>query len=511
MNRSTSTSLRSPNPTRRRGHTARRWCRRGLSLCVGALIWLAAPEAKAWGPGEGRVTLTNVTVGLCRADTMVIRYKLDTFGGQAMVGAMFRWEGDPDCSLPSSLQIAVRVEAGGGGRWVNIHPDDVPRAGRGWSPNPLVPSSPSWNRLLCDIGPQGWGGTNCLSEDAARHLYRNGRVVEVRPVWNRAQVDQQRELQRQREEQERRAEEERRRREAEEKRQEAIREAEERREQQEREREERLERERAEREARVEAQREQAREHQRREAERRAQAAERERLRREEEQRREALRQQRVQERAAIARRHLEQSASLMGYAVSEGFRHGSFLMSFAPEASFIGAERDGVSESGIGIAATVALSLFGRISDTTAMEVTVGGSLAVHEFGVFDLDRGPRAITSTIRSRLAYVTENASIGGAIEYMIREQDEESNTLRGMMGGLFGRLSTNALSRAMQFAFEVTWLPAGASSDTVRLALVGHYNLFGLNLEFMTAPPSRGWNSWEQHWSLSLTAGLNVSW
>jgi len=79
------------------------------------------------------------------------------------------------------------------------------------------------------------------------------------------------------------------------------------------------------------------------------------------------------------------------------------------------------------------------------------------------------------------------------------------------GGLFGRLSTNALSRAMQFAFEVTWLPAGASSDTVRLALVGHYDLFGLNLEFMTAPPSRGWSSWEQFWSLSLTAGLNVSW
>lgn len=151
-----------------------------LLLATGTALCLALPSiSMAAGPGAGSDTKYDVTIGRCHADSMTVRWKLDSLMGEPTVAGSFEWEGDSNCSLPSSTTIWLKVANSRGGYGsVKLSPV-VPDANDGFGYN--TTGSPNWSRTLC--GFQGTESTRCHDREEAVDLWKSGDVEDFVVAW----------------------------------------------------------------------------------------------------------------------------------------------------------------------------------------------------------------------------------------------------------------------------------------------------------------------------------------
>lgn len=144
------------------------------------LVSSAHADHHGTGPGEGELTLTNVTIGSCVATSVTIRYRLGSLLGSPTITAVYAWEGDADCRLPASTVVLLEVRAApfssdASGGWVRVSPI-APRANDGFGHD--VTGARDLDEVLCTY--EGTESIGCLGEDAAREVWRTGRVVGAR-------------------------------------------------------------------------------------------------------------------------------------------------------------------------------------------------------------------------------------------------------------------------------------------------------------------------------------------
>lgn len=136
-------------------------------------------SAHAAGPGGGSLSKNGVRIGNCTADTLRVKYKLDSLMGEATVSGSYGWEGDSSCTLPYSTVVWLKVSNGSGAfGWVKLNPV-VPKANSGLGYN--TTGSPSWSGLLC--GYSGTSATDCYDADQAKLLWKAGDVVDFQVAW----------------------------------------------------------------------------------------------------------------------------------------------------------------------------------------------------------------------------------------------------------------------------------------------------------------------------------------
>jgi len=132
----------------------------------------------AAGPGSGSKTKYNVRIGNCSADSISVKYKLDSLMGEPTVAGSFKWSGS-NCNLPSSTMIWLKVENSYGGRaYVKLDPV-VPNANAGYGYN--TTGSPNWNSALC--GYSGTRARNCMGPSDAKELWKSGYVSDFSVAW----------------------------------------------------------------------------------------------------------------------------------------------------------------------------------------------------------------------------------------------------------------------------------------------------------------------------------------
>ena len=139
-----------------------------LSVCI---FCCATSAAFGAGPGEGEVTRNGVYMGEgCYADSVMVRYKLDSLIGEPTVAGTWMYVGD--CEPAHDFMVWLRVEGAGAWGWVKLDPA-IPSASGEWGFN--VTGSPEWDDLLC--GYDGTRKQRCLSSDDAKAIWKEGRVT----------------------------------------------------------------------------------------------------------------------------------------------------------------------------------------------------------------------------------------------------------------------------------------------------------------------------------------------
>ena len=142
------------------------------------LLLLFSSVSMAVGPGAGTKSKYNVRIGQCNADSITVKWKLDSLMSEPVVGGSFKWTGN-SCSLPSSTTIWLKVADNyGGAGYVKLSPA-TPKANAGYGYN--TSGSPSWNNTVC--GYRGTSARGCLSKKDAVSLWKNGRVVDFVVQW----------------------------------------------------------------------------------------------------------------------------------------------------------------------------------------------------------------------------------------------------------------------------------------------------------------------------------------
>ena len=141
-------------------------------------VTLAPATALAAGPGKGSLSKSGVRVGPCYANSVDVRYRLDSLMGEPVVGGSWSWSGDSSCSLPSSTVIWLKVQSGSSYGYVRLDPV-VPDANEGFGYN--VSGSPNWNETVC--GYSGARPQGCMNSGAAKNLWKSGRVTGFEIGW----------------------------------------------------------------------------------------------------------------------------------------------------------------------------------------------------------------------------------------------------------------------------------------------------------------------------------------
>lgn len=139
------------------------------------LISLSSVSLAA-GPGSGTMSKRNMQIGLCSADSVTVKWKLDSLMGEATVLGSLKWDGDQNCSLPSSTTIWLEVSDNSGGKgYVRISPV-IPKANKGYGYN--TTGSPNWGKTLCSY--RGTKITGCQQSADAKRLWKKGNVSDFR-------------------------------------------------------------------------------------------------------------------------------------------------------------------------------------------------------------------------------------------------------------------------------------------------------------------------------------------
>jgi hypothetical protein len=146
-------------------------------IVMAALITLPS-LCLAAGPGAGSLTKQNVRIGNCTANSITVKWNLDSLMGEPTVNGAFQWSGINTCSLPSSTKIWLRVQSGQAWGYVDIDPT-APNANSGFGFN--ATGSPNWGKTICAFS--GRDETECLDPSNAKALWKNGRVVDFEVVW----------------------------------------------------------------------------------------------------------------------------------------------------------------------------------------------------------------------------------------------------------------------------------------------------------------------------------------
>ena len=146
------------------------------SICLMAL----PPVSLAVGPGSGSKTKHGVRIGKCQADSVTVKWNLDSLMGEATVSGSYKWTGDRNCTLPSSTTVWLKVKENGGGGYGNVRLSPVtPKANKSYGYN--TTGSPSWKQTLC--GYQGTSRTSCLSSSEAKRMWKNSHVSDFVIQW----------------------------------------------------------------------------------------------------------------------------------------------------------------------------------------------------------------------------------------------------------------------------------------------------------------------------------------
>ena len=150
-----------------------------LMISVICLICiLDSRVAEAVGPGKGEMTKNGVYVGNnCTVDSLTVKWNLDSIIGEPLVKGTYKYTGD--CKPDPSFMVWLRVEHSGTWGHVRIAPA-IPDKPGVWGFN--APGSPAWNRLLC--AHEGTRTLDCVSKEAAKSAWKNGRVTDFQVPWS---------------------------------------------------------------------------------------------------------------------------------------------------------------------------------------------------------------------------------------------------------------------------------------------------------------------------------------
>ncbi len=132
----------------------------------------------AVGPGSDSMTKYNVRIGNCTADSLTVKWRLDSLMGEPTVSGSFKWDSYDDCRLPSSTKIWLKVSSGSNFYgYVKLSPV-TPKANRGYGYN--TTGSPNWNSAIC-----GWGNQShqCFDSSQAKSLWKQGSVTDFEVSW----------------------------------------------------------------------------------------------------------------------------------------------------------------------------------------------------------------------------------------------------------------------------------------------------------------------------------------
>lgn len=146
-------------------------------LLLAALITLPA-TCLAAGPGAGSLTKYNVQIGRCTADSLTVKWNLDSLMGEPTVSGTYQWTSSSNCELPSSTTIWLQVVSGTMRGYVSLSPV-TPKANGGFGYN--TTGSPDWDEALCGFSGNKTAG--CYDESNAKHLWKNGEVDDFMVGW----------------------------------------------------------------------------------------------------------------------------------------------------------------------------------------------------------------------------------------------------------------------------------------------------------------------------------------
>ena len=151
-----------------------------IILLVSAVLFITLPSiSMAAGPGSGSKTKYNIRIGNCQADSIKVKWRLDSLMGEATVNASYKWNGDRNCKLPHTTTIWLKVTNGSGGKgYVRVSPV-TPKANKGYGYD--TTGSPNWNKILC--GYSGTRKTSCLDKKSAKNLWKTGDVEDFKVAW----------------------------------------------------------------------------------------------------------------------------------------------------------------------------------------------------------------------------------------------------------------------------------------------------------------------------------------
>lgn len=153
-------------------------------VCALGFIIMLPSLCQAAGPGQGSMTKQNVRIGNCVADSITVKWNLDSLMGEPTVNGSFKWESNNPCSLPPSTTIWLKVadESGYSG-YVDLRPT-TPEANKGYGFN--ATGSPNWNKILCSSS--GVHATQCHDEKIAKQVWKSGRVTDFNVAWEHTEV-----------------------------------------------------------------------------------------------------------------------------------------------------------------------------------------------------------------------------------------------------------------------------------------------------------------------------------
>lgn len=132
----------------------------------------------AAGPGVGEMTKHNVVISPdgCIADSLTVRWKLDSLLGEATVNGTYKYEGT--CEPHHSFFVWLRVDAANTWGVVKVDPASPDRPGE-WGFN--VTGSPPWDEALC-----GYRETErfvCHPRNDAVRIWKAGKVTDFFSPW----------------------------------------------------------------------------------------------------------------------------------------------------------------------------------------------------------------------------------------------------------------------------------------------------------------------------------------
>ena len=153
---------------------------KGKAIISIAILSIAAgfSVSEAIGPGEGQMTKRNIAVSQdgCIADSVTVRWDLDSLLGEPTVNGTYMYSGN--CKPGPRFVIWLQVEHAGGRGWVRLAPA-TPNGPGSWGFN--VAGSPDWDEVLC--GYDGTRKTSCHDPSSAKDMWKNGRVTDFHGPW----------------------------------------------------------------------------------------------------------------------------------------------------------------------------------------------------------------------------------------------------------------------------------------------------------------------------------------
>ena len=143
------------------------------------LFFLWAISSTLLAQHEGTLTQYNVQIGDCFYRSITVKYSVGSFFGEPTVNGAYKVEGDSDCVLPYSTTIWLKITGSGGSvGYIKLSPT-VPKVNEGYGYN--FTGSPNWSRFIC--GFQGRQQAECMTEEAAKALYKEGRITSFSVAW----------------------------------------------------------------------------------------------------------------------------------------------------------------------------------------------------------------------------------------------------------------------------------------------------------------------------------------